>query len=87
MSITIAEKVKMWNLRGENKDQDKDEKIRQLSGFEDIVNNNCSNKSALLTSLLSVEVFFFSKRNNDKMVEEQSMNIVAMYNRRDKNNL
>lgn len=85
MSITIAEKVKMWHLRSNQKDAEKDEKIRQLSGFEDIVNKNCSNKSAILTSLLSVEVYFFSKRNNEKMVEEQSMNIVAMYHRKQNN--
>lgn len=61
-SITIAEFVKTYCLR--SKDTQILEKIRQLSGFEDIVRNTIFDKSGLLTRLLSIEIFFFAKKHN-----------------------
>lgn len=44
--------------------------IQSLSGFERIVKMTIIDKSSLLTLMLSVEIFFFSKRNNDKLMTE-----------------
>ena len=74
LSITIAEYVKMYHLR--NKDEKREEKIRQLSGFEDIVRSTIIDKSTLLTRLLSVEIIFFAKKNNEKIQQENPMNVI-----------
>ena len=60
MSITIAEFVKQYYCR-----RKKDELIRQLSKFEEIVRETAIHKNAILTKLLDIEIFFFSRRKND----------------------
>ena len=60
MSITIAEFVKQYYCR-----RKKDELIRQLSKFEEIVRETVIHKNAILTKLLDIEIFFFSRRKND----------------------
>ena len=66
MSITIAEVVKAAYNRGNKKmTRNNDEMIRALSGFEEIVRTSSFDKSTLLTNLLNVEIFFFSKKNNE----------------------
>ena len=61
MSITIAEYVKNYYTRTKRNDN----MIRQLSGFEEIVRTNVIDKSTLLTNLLNIEIFFFSRKKND----------------------
>ena len=63
MSITIAENVKNFY----NRKKKKDDLIRQLSGFEDIVRTSVIDKSALLTNLLNIEIFFFSRKKNEAL--------------------
>lgn len=72
MSITVAERVKISYLRDNLKaDKEKrDEQIRSLAGFEEIVRTYVNDKSTMLTNLLSIEIFFFSKRNNDSVQRE-----------------
>ena len=50
----------------------KDAQIKTLSGFEDIVRNTVIDKSALLTNLLNIEIYYFSKRNNESQIKEQT---------------
>lgn len=38
-------------------------------------------KSTLLTSLLSIEIFFFSKRNNESLLKEQSFDMMISTSR------
>lgn len=61
MSIAIAEAVKIHYLRRKRDD----DSIRQLSGFEDIVSTTIIDKSALLTELMNVEIYFFSRKKNE----------------------
>lgn len=44
--------------------------IRQLSGFEEIVRKTLINKSAVLTYLLNIEIYFFSRRKNEAIASE-----------------
>ena len=61
MSIAIAEFVKYFYSRRKRND----EMIKQLSGFEEIVRTTVIDKSSLLTSLLNIEIFFFSRNKNE----------------------
>lgn len=80
MSITIADFVKQYYLRATTtKQADKDVMIQKLSGFEQIVKMTIIDKSSLLTLMLSIEIFFFSKRNNDKLSCEH-MDLIATMN-------
>ena len=83
MSITIAEIVKTVYKRGSKKiARENDEQIRQLSGFEEIVRTSLIDKSRLLTDLLNIEIYFFSKKNNEshfnksRRIIEKSMKIM-----------
>ena len=78
MSITIAEFVKAYYHRSNKSRDKKEEMIRQLSGFEEIVRTTVIDKSTLLTNMLNVEIFYFSKINNDSLVSEQSFNLMSM---------
>ena len=72
MSITIAEAVKAYYNRSQKSFESRQEKIRTLSGFEEIVRDSVIDKSKLLTDLLNVEIFYFSKKNNENAREEKS---------------
>ena len=52
--------------------------IQQLSGFENIVKITIIDKSSLLTLMLSIEIFFFSKKNNDKLYNDNLCELVTM---------
>ena len=63
MSITIAEFVKEFYNRSDSMDKKlKEQKIRELSGFEEIVRTTVIDKSKLLTKLLNIEIFFFARK-------------------------
>jgi len=71
MSITIAEFVKNNYLRMSGADKlGRDEKIRQLSGFEEIVKTTVIDKITFLNKLLDIEIFFFSRKNNDAKTDQ-----------------
>ena len=53
-----------------------------MSGFEEIVRTKVIDKSTLLTSLLSIEIFFFSKRNNESLLKEQSFDMMISTSRK-----
>lgn len=79
MSITIAEFVKAAYNRGSKKmNRMNEEMIKALSGFEEIVRTSVLDKSTLLTNLLNIEIFFFSKKNNDSLQREQSFDIISL---------
>ena len=67
MSITIADFVKQHYLRNNQKSKSAQNEIQRLNGFESIVTTTVVDKSSLLTLLLSIEIFFFSKRNNEAL--------------------
>ena len=79
MSITVAERVKITYLRDNLKEsrEKREEMIRSLGGFEEIVRNYVNDKSMVLTALLSIEIFFFSKRNNEN-VREQNLEMISL---------
>jgi len=70
MSITVADFVKQFYLRATMKQSEKERMVTTLSGFEEIVRVTIIDKSSLLTLILSIEIFFFSKKNNDKLYNE-----------------
>lgn len=80
MSITIAEFVKAAYNRGSKKTGHvkNDEMIRSLSGFEEIIRSSVLDKSTLLTNLLNIEIFFFSKKNNESLQREQSFELISL---------
>ena len=79
MSITIADFVKQYYLRTTTtKHAEKEQTIQQLSGFENIVKMTIIDKSSLLTLMLSIEIFFFSKRNNEKLYNDNLCELVTM---------
>lgn len=61
MSVTIAEFVKNYYTRTKRNES----MIKQLSGFEEIVRTTVLDKSTLLTNLLNIEIFFFSRKKNE----------------------
>lgn len=52
--------------------------IQQLSGFENIVKMTIIDKSSVLTLMLSIEIFFFSKRNNLTLQSDNMHDLVNM---------
>ena len=90
MSITIADFVKQYHMRQSfsttgGKDQQDckqmaDEKIRRLSGFEELVRKTVIDKSSVLTLLLSIEIFFFSKTSNQNLIQD----ITTLMNKKEK---
>ena len=72
MSITIAEFVKQYYCR-----RKKDDMIRQLSKFEEIVRETVICKNAVLTKLLDIEIFFFSRSKNEANASNQFVDILA----------
>ena len=70
MSITIAEAVKATYMRGGKYKKYTDDQIRQLSGYEEIVKTALNDKSTLLTRLLNIEIYFFSKKNNESLLRD-----------------
>ena len=81
MSITIAEIVKTVYKRGSKRvARENDEQIRQLSGFEEIVRTSLIDKSRLLTDLLNIEIYFFSKKNNESR-EEKNFELMHLFPR------
>ena len=89
MSITVAERVKMTYLRDYLKDkrEARDEQIKSLAGFEEIVRTYVNDKSTMLTNLLNIEIFFFSKRNNESVQREQTLELISISNRRKKSEI
>ena len=68
MSISIAEFVKIYYLTNIDKSNGKrEEMIRTVSGFEEIVKTQILNKSWLLNMILNIEIYYFSKRNNETL--------------------
>ena len=71
MSIAIAEIVKIYYLTSNEKSKDKrEEMIRTLSGFEDIVKTQTLDKSWILNMILNIEIYYFSKKNNETLRQE-----------------
>ena len=60
MSIAITEFVKYYYSRTKKNE----DLIKQLSGFESIVQTAVIDKSSLLTTLLNIEIFFFARSKN-----------------------
>ena len=48
-----------------------------MSGFEEIVRNVMIDKSTLLANLLSIEIYFFSRRANENLMQHnfESINL------------
>ena len=68
MSIAIAEIVKIYYLTNNDKSKEKrEEMIRTLSGFEEIVKTQTLDKSWILNMILNIEIYYFSKRNNETL--------------------
>ena len=68
MSIAIAEIVKIYYLTNNDKSKEKrDEMIRTLSGFEEIVKTQTHDKSWILNMILNIEIYYFSKKNNETL--------------------
>ena len=44
--------------------------INSLSGFEEIVRTQRLDKSWILSTILSLEIIYFSKRNNEALEDE-----------------
>ena len=68
MSIAIAEIVKIYYLTNNDKSKEKrEEMIRTLSGFEEIVKTQTLDKSWILNMILNIEIYYFSKKNNETL--------------------